>query len=69
MRRLGVQGVHALDRLRSTSRRTTMAPASIRNKSSLGRTGMTIGFIGLGRMGRGMASNLQTKGFSLMVHD
>lgn len=30
---------------------------------------MTIGFIGLGRMGRGMASNLQTKGFSLMVHD
>lgn len=30
---------------------------------------MTIGFIGLGRMGRGMASNLQSKGFSLMVHD
>ena len=30
---------------------------------------MTIGFIGLGKMGRGMASNLQTKGFSLMVFD
>lgn len=28
-----------------------------------------IGFIGLGRMGRGMASNLQKKGFALMVHD
>ncbi|MGQ3355260.1 MAG: NAD(P)-dependent oxidoreductase [Phreatobacter sp.] len=35
----------------------------------MGRTGMTVGFIGLGKMGRGMASNLQTKGFSLMVHD
>lgn len=30
---------------------------------------MTVGFIGLGRMGRGMASNLQTKGFPLVVHD
>jgi 4-hydroxybutyrate dehydrogenase/sulfolactaldehyde 3-reductase len=29
----------------------------------------TIGFIGLGRMGRGMASNLQRKGFGLVVHD
>ena len=28
-----------------------------------------IGFIGLGRMGRPMASNLQRKGFSLVVHD
>lgn len=28
-----------------------------------------IGFIGLGRMGRGMASNLQRKGFGLVVHD
>jgi 4-hydroxybutyrate dehydrogenase/sulfolactaldehyde 3-reductase len=28
-----------------------------------------IGFIGLGRMGRPMASNLQRKGFSLIVHD
>lgn len=28
-----------------------------------------IGFIGLGRMGKGMASNLQRKGFSLMVLD
>lgn len=28
-----------------------------------------IGFIGLGRMGRPMASNLQKKGFALMVHD
>ena len=27
----------------------------------------TIGFIGLGRMGKGMASNLQRKGFALMV--
>jgi 3-hydroxyisobutyrate dehydrogenase-like beta-hydroxyacid dehydrogenase len=26
-----------------------------------------IGFIGLGRMGKGMASNLQRKGFGLMV--
>ncbi len=29
----------------------------------------TVGFIGLGRMGRGMASNLQRKGFDLVVHD
>ncbi|MEZ5923522.1 MAG: NAD(P)-binding domain-containing protein [Hyphomicrobiaceae bacterium] len=29
----------------------------------------TIGFIGLGRMGRPMASNLARKGFSLVVHD
>ena len=28
-----------------------------------------IGFIGLGRMGKGMASNLQRKGFALMVMD
>jgi 4-hydroxybutyrate dehydrogenase/sulfolactaldehyde 3-reductase len=28
-----------------------------------------IGFIGLGRMGRPMASNMQRKGFSLMVYD
>lgn len=28
-----------------------------------------IGFIGLGRMGRPMASNLQRKGFQLVVHD
>lgn len=28
-----------------------------------------IGFIGLGRMGRGMAINLAKKGFSLVVHD
>jgi 4-hydroxybutyrate dehydrogenase/sulfolactaldehyde 3-reductase len=30
---------------------------------------ITIGFIGLGRMGRPMASNLARKGFSLVVHD
>lgn len=29
----------------------------------------TIGFVGLGRMGRPMASNLQRKGFRLVVHD
>jgi len=29
----------------------------------------TVGFIGLGRMGKPMASNLQKKGFSLRVHD
>ncbi len=28
-----------------------------------------IGFIGLGRMGKGMAANLRKKGFELMVHD
>ena len=28
-----------------------------------------IGFIGLGRMGRSMAANLQRKGFALVVHD
>ena len=28
-----------------------------------------IGFIGLGRMGRPMASNLRRKGFELVVHD
>ena len=28
-----------------------------------------IGFIGLGRMGRPMAGNMQQKGFSLLVHD
>ena len=28
-----------------------------------------IGFIGLGNMGRGMASNLQRKGFALTVFD
>jgi len=28
-----------------------------------------IGFIGLGRMGRPMAGNMQSKGFPLMVHD
>lgn len=28
-----------------------------------------IGFIGLGRMGRPMASNLCRKGFRLVVHD
>ena len=28
-----------------------------------------IGFIGLGRMGRPMASNMQRKGFTLVVHD
>ena len=28
-----------------------------------------IGFVGLGRMGRPMASNLQRKGFDLVVHD
>jgi 4-hydroxybutyrate dehydrogenase / sulfolactaldehyde 3-reductase len=31
--------------------------------------GGKIGFIGLGRMGRGMAANMQKKGFSLVVHD
>ena len=30
---------------------------------------MTIGFIGLGRMGRPMASNLCRKGYDLIVHD
>lgn len=30
---------------------------------------MKVGFIGLGRMGRGMALNLCRKGFSLVVHD
>lgn len=30
---------------------------------------MTVGFIGLGRMGRPMASHLCRKGFSLLVHD
>src|SRR5262245_55197987 len=30
---------------------------------------MTVGFIGLGKMGRPMASNLVRKGFSLIVHD
>lgn len=30
---------------------------------------MTIGFIGLGNMGRGMASNLVRKGDTLLVHD
>lgn len=30
---------------------------------------LNVGFIGLGRMGLGMASNLQRKGFSLTVHD
>lgn len=29
----------------------------------------SIGFIGLGAMGRGMAANCQKKGFSLVVHD
>ena len=29
----------------------------------------TIGFIGLGRMGRPMAGNMQQKGFSLLVYD
>src|SRR4030095_2115645 len=29
----------------------------------------TIGFVGLGRMGRPMASNLCRKGFRLVVHD
>ncbi len=29
----------------------------------------TVGFIGLGRMGRPMASNLRRKGFELVVHD
>ena len=29
----------------------------------------TIGFIGLGRMGRPMAGNLQKKGFPLLVYD
>jgi 4-hydroxybutyrate dehydrogenase / sulfolactaldehyde 3-reductase len=29
----------------------------------------TVGFIGLGRMGKSMASNLARKGFSLVVHD
>ena len=29
----------------------------------------TIGFVGLGRMGRPMASNLCSKGFALIVHD
>ena len=28
-----------------------------------------VGFIGLGRMGRPMASNLQRKGFATLVHD
>ncbi len=28
-----------------------------------------IGFIGLGRMGRPMAGNMQQKGFSLLVYD
>jgi 4-hydroxybutyrate dehydrogenase / sulfolactaldehyde 3-reductase len=30
---------------------------------------MTVGFIGLGNMGRPMASNLRRKGFDLVVHD
>ncbi len=32
-------------------------------------SGAQIGFIGLGRMGRPMASNLQRKGFALVVYD
>ena len=30
---------------------------------------MILGFIGLGNMGRPMASNLRRKGFDLVVHD
>ena len=30
---------------------------------------MILGFIGLGNMGRPMATNLQRKGFDLVVHD
>lgn len=33
------------------------------------KAGLKVGFIGLGRMGLGMASNLQRKGFSLTVYD
>ena len=29
----------------------------------------TYGFIGLGRMGRGMATNMHRKGFALTVYD
>lgn len=46
-----------------------MARGGSAGNTHLWRTNMTIGFIGLGRMGRGMATNLQTKGFQLMVHD
>lgn len=46
-----------------------MTPARPPHKGDRGRTGMTVGFIGLGKMGRGMASNLQAKGFPLVVHD
>ena len=33
------------------------------------QAGLNVGFIGLGRMGLGMASNLQRKGFFLTVYD
>lgn len=33
------------------------------------QAGLNVGFIGLGRMGLGMASNLQRKGFALTVYD
>ncbi|HEY6359022.1 MAG TPA: NAD(P)-dependent oxidoreductase, partial [Vicinamibacterales bacterium] len=36
---------------------------------SASSSGETIGFIGLGNMGRPMAANLCRKGFSLIVHD
>lgn len=37
---------------------------NVNNKQAI-----TVGFIGLGRMGRGMASNLCRKGFNLVVYD
>lgn len=37
--------------------------------SRMGRSAVRVGFIGLGKMGRGMADNLQRAGFGLVVSD
>ncbi len=45
------------------------APRPVQSSRGKIRADMTIGFIGLGNMGRPMASNLVRKGFRVCVHD
>src|SRR5262245_4090422 len=59
----------AWSRCSVTRKSRTSVSSSAESGDSGIRGFMTVGFIGLGNMGRPMASNLVRKGFALVVHD
>jgi 3-hydroxyisobutyrate dehydrogenase len=48
---------------------TQRVPPSMSSQRSGKDTSISVGYIGLGAMGAGMASNLRTAGYDLVVHD